>query len=156
MLQIDIMRTGSKLAQVMACCQMATNHYLNQCRLISNGFCGFYMRAISHEILVSVYKMSLIMTCFNTLRPRQNGRHFPDDIFKWIFLYENVWISINISLNFVPRGPINNIPTLVQVLAWRRPGDKPLSEPIMLDYWCIYVSLGLNELKFLPHHPGDN
>ena len=67
---------------------------------------------------------------FNTLRPRQNGRHSPDDIFKWIFLNENVWISINISLKFVPRGPINNIPTLVQVMAWRRPGDKPLSEPM--------------------------
>ena len=34
----------------------------------------------------------------NTLRPRQNGRHFSDDIFKWIFLNENVWISITISL----------------------------------------------------------
>ena len=68
----------------------------------------------------------------NTLRPRQNGHHFPDDIFKWIFLNENVWISINISLKCVPRGPINNIPTLIQVMAWRRPGDKPLSEPMMV------------------------
>ena len=68
----------------------------------------------------------------NTLRPRQNGRHFPDDIFKLIFLNENVWISINISLKVVPRGPINNILTLVQVMAWRRPGDKPLSEPMMV------------------------
>ena len=67
----------------------------------------------------------------NTLRPRQNGRHFPD-IFNWIFLNENVWISINISLKFVPRGPVNNIPTLVQVMAWRRPGDKPLSEPMIV------------------------
>ena len=48
-----------------------------------------------------------------TLRPRQNGRHFSDDIFKWIFLNGNVWISINISRKFVPRGPINNILTLV-------------------------------------------
>ena len=69
---------------------------------------------------------------FNILRPRQNGRHFPDDTFKWIFLNENVWISLNISLKFVPRGSINNIPTLVQVMAWRRPGDKPLSEPMMV------------------------
>ena len=66
-----------------------------------------------------------------TLRPRQNGRHFPDDIFKWIFLNENIRISITISLKFVPGGPISNIPTLVQVMAWRRPGDKPLSEPMM-------------------------
>ena len=60
-------------------------------------------------------------------RLRQNGRHFPDDIFKWNFLNENAWISIEISLTFVPRGPINNIPALVQIMAWRRPGDKPLS-----------------------------
>ena len=68
----------------------------------------------------------------NTLRPRQNRRHFADDVFKWIFLNENMWIPINISLKFVPRCPINNIPTLVQIMAWRRPGDKPLSEPMMV------------------------
>ena len=50
----------------------------------------------------------------NTLRPRQNGRHFADDIFKRIFLNENVWILIKISLKFVPKGPINNIPALPQ------------------------------------------
>ena len=49
----------------------------------------------------------------NTLRPRQNGRHFPDDIFKCIFLNESIWISIEISLKFVPKGRINNIPASV-------------------------------------------
>ena len=76
----------------------------------------------------------------NTLRPRQNGHHFSDDILKWIFLYENVWISIEISLKFVPKGQINNIPALVQIMAWRHPGDKPLSEPIMvslLTHICV-------------------
>ena len=66
-----------------------------------------------------------------TLRPRQNGRHFADDTFKRIFLKENIRISIKISLKFVPKGPINNIPALVQIMAWRRRGDKPLSEPMM-------------------------
>ena len=70
---------------------------------------------------------------FNTLRPRQNERRFADDIFKCIYLNENVWISIKISLNFVPQGPINNIPALVQIMAWRRPGDKPLSEPMVVS-----------------------
>ena len=74
-----------------------------------------------------------IVSCLNTLRPRQNGRHFADDIFKCIFLNENVWIPIKISLKFVPKGPINDIPALVQIMAWRRPGDKPLSEPIMIS-----------------------
>ena len=48
----------------------------------------------------------------NALRPRQNGRHFPDDIFKCIFLNENVWIPVKISLKFVSKGAINNIPAL--------------------------------------------
>ena len=69
----------------------------------------------------------------NTLRPRQNGRHFPDDNFKYIFFNENVWSSIKISLKFVRKGPINNIPALVQIMAWRRPGDKPLSGPMMVS-----------------------
>ena len=69
----------------------------------------------------------------NTLRLRQNGRHFADDIFKCIFLHENVWIPIKISLKFVPKGPINNIPALVQIMAWRRPGDKPFSEPMIVS-----------------------
>ena len=69
----------------------------------------------------------------NTLRPRQNGRHFADDIFKWVFLNENVWFPIKISLKFVPKGPINNIPASVQIMAWRRPGDKSLSEPVMVS-----------------------
>ena len=71
--------------------------------------------------------------CFNTLRPRQNGRHFANDVFKCIFLNENVLISLRISLKFVPKGLINNIPPLVQIMAWRRPGDKPLSEPMMVN-----------------------
>ena len=66
-----------------------------------------------------------VITIINTFRPRQNGRHFPDDIFKWIFFNENVWMSIKISLKFVSQGPINNKPALVQIMAWRRPGDKP-------------------------------
>ena len=68
----------------------------------------------------------------NTLRLKQNGRYFADDIFRYIFLNENVWILIKISLQFAPKGPINNIPALVQIMAWRRPGDKPLSEPMMV------------------------
>ena len=42
----------------------------------------------------------------NTSRPRRNGQHFADDIFKYIFFNENAWISIRISLKFVPKGPI--------------------------------------------------
>ena len=68
----------------------------------------------------------------NTLRPRHNGRHFADYIFRSIFLNENVSIPIKFSLKFVPKGPINYIPALVQIMAWRWPGDKPLSEPMIV------------------------
>ena len=68
----------------------------------------------------------------NTLRPRQSGHHFPNDIFKWIFLNENIDLSMKISLTFVPKGPVNNIPALVQIMVWHCPGDKPISEPMMV------------------------
>ena len=85
------------------------------------------------EIFQLKWQLSSCGMAFNTLRPRQNGRHLTDDIFKCIFLYENVWIPIWISLKFVLKGPITNILSLVQIMAWRRPGDKPLSEPMMVS-----------------------
>ena len=72
------------------------------------------------------------MALFNTLRPRQNGHHFPDDILKWIFLNENIQIWNKISLKFVPRGQISNMPKFAQIMAWRQPGNKPLSEAMMV------------------------
>ena len=75
-----------------------------------------------------------------TLRPRQDRRHFADDIFKSIFLNKNVRISLKISLTFVPKVRVNNILALVQIMARRRPGDKPLSGPMMvslLTHICI-------------------
>ena len=48
---------------------------------------------------------------------------------------------------FVPEGRINNTQALVQIMAWRRLGDKPLSEPMMVSYWRIYASRGLSELR---------
>ena len=77
----------------------------------------------------------------NTLRPKQNGHHFADDTFKRIFLHENVRILIKMSLKCVPKCSINDIPALVQIMAWRRPGDKPLSEPMMARLLThIYVT----------------
>ena len=82
----------------------------------------------------------------NTLGPRQNGRYFADDIFKYIFLNKICCNFSEISLKFIPKGSINNKPALVQIMAWCQTGDKPLSEPMTTFYWCMYPSLGLNEL----------
>ena len=45
--------------------------------------------------------------------PGQNGCNFPDDTFKCIFMNENFYILIKISLKFLPKGPIDNKPALV-------------------------------------------
>ena len=48
-----------------------------------------------------------------------------------IFNNENFWISIWSLLKLVSEGLIDNKPALVQVMAWRQKGDKPLPEPML-------------------------
>ena len=76
------------------------------------------------------------------LSPKQNGRHFANDTFKRIFLNENARFSNKSSLVFVPKGPINNIPALVQMMAWRR---------AMMVRFLTHI-LGLNELATILWH----
>ena len=93
-----------------------------------------YIQISSFDTTNVTTVLLLLLRCFtliNTLKPRKNGYDFPDDILKWIFLIENAWVSIKVSLKFVPKGTIDNNPVLVQIMAWRRPGDKPLSESMM-------------------------
>ena len=98
-------------------------------------WCQVWMNFTIPESKQTLLNLSMLkyFPSFNSLRPRQNRRHFADGVFKCNFLNENVWIPIKISLKFVPKGPINNIPALVQIMAWRRPGDKPLSEAMMVS-----------------------
>ena len=62
-----------------------------------------------------------------------------DDLFKCIFLNENDRIQIQISLKCVARCPVDNKPALVQVMAWRRIGDKPLLELMMTQFTGAYM-----------------
>ena len=62
-----------------------------------------------------------------------------DGIFKCVSLNEKFSILIEISVNFVPKGPIDNIQTLVKIMAWRRIGDKPLSEPMLTRFTDAYM-----------------
>ena len=48
-----------------------------------------------------------------TLRLRQDGRHFPENIFKCIFFQLT--------------------PAVVLIMAWRHTGNKPLSDPMMVS-----------------------
>ena len=64
---------------------------------------------------------------------------FADGIFKCILLNKNDRISIKNSLKLVPKSPIDNKPALVQVMAWGRTGDKPLSELMMTQFTDAYM-----------------
>ena len=84
----------------------------------------------------------------NTLRPRQNGRHFTGDIFN-----ENIWILINITLNCHPKGQINNVPALVQIMAWHCPGDKPESMMVsLLTHISVTLPHWVNHTSHLVGH----
>ena len=82
--------------------------------------------------------------------------------FSWMKIFK---FRINVT-EVWSQGSINNIPALVQIMAWRRQGEKPLSEPVIVWLlahlciarpqwvkWCIYASLGFHELTYLPLVP---
>ena len=48
-------------------------------------------------------------------------------------------VLIRISLNFVPKGPVNNKSASVQIMAWRRAGDKPLHETMLAQLTAGYM-----------------
>ena len=110
-----IIENKSALLQIMAW------HWTNDMLLLSQ----WWLRVLTHICIPQPWWV-------NTLRQRQNGRHFADDIFKCIFMNENVWFLNRISLKFVRKGLIKNIPALVQIMTLRRQGDKRLSEPMMV------------------------
>ena len=75
--------------------------------------------------------------CINTFRPRQNGQHFKDDIldaFSWMKS-----LVFKMSLKYVPKGPIYKNQAVVQIMAWRRIGDKPLSELMLTRFTDAYM-----------------
>ena len=102
--------------------------------------------------------MLVLSGWINLLRPKQNGRLFADYTFKRIFLNENIRILIKISLTFAPKGLINNIPALVLIMAWRRPGAKPISEPMLVrspTHICVTRLQGVNISSTCYGHPSD-
>ena len=97
--------------------------------------------------------LSLIRVCtiariwvVNTLGSGQNGCHFADDIFKCIFLNENVWIPIKISLKFLPKVQSTIFQHWIRQWLGADQATSHYLNQWWLDYRRIYASLGLNEL----------
>ena len=77
---------------------------------------------------------------FNKLRPRQDGLHFAYEILKCTFLNEICCILIKISVKCVHKGPIDNNPAFVQIMAWRRKATSHYlnqSWPRLLTHICV-------------------
>ena len=100
------------------------NNYWNTCRR---------HRHTCIEIIF-ICTRGLFVNSFNSSPTGQNGRHVADNIFNRIFLNENVSISIQISLKFVCKGQVDNKSALVQVMAWRWTGDKPLPKFMLTQF----------------------
>ena len=85
-----------------------------------------------------------MLTCWPELRaqlisPWTKWPHFAGDMFKRIFLNENIWNSYKISLKYVHWGLIDNMSALVQIMVRRRSGEKPLSEPMLAQFTDAYM-----------------
>ena len=103
-----------------------------------------------NRVLLQTHEWNGWSISITTLRVRQIGHNFADDAVKCNFLNDSFRIYIQISLKFVPKGPINNIPALVQIMAWRRPGNKKLSELMMvnlLTHICVARSQWVKPIK---------
>ena len=81
----------------------------------------------------------MVQLCANSSPPGQNGHHFADDIFRCVFMNEKFCILIQISLKFVPEGPIDYNPALVHIMSWCAIDNKPLSEPMLTRYTDAYM-----------------
>ena len=99
---------------------------------------GFVCIYTTHTYYTS-HKEKLQLTLNSFPLDRKMAANLADDIFKCIFINEIFCILIRISLKFVPMGPIDNRPALVQVMAWHRTGNKPLPEPTLTQFTDAYM-----------------
>ena len=134
----------STLVQVLAWCRQATSHYLIQCWPI---FMSPY--GVTRPQWVNSWApgdIKWILTDWGRGKWTPFGRqHFQVHFLEWKCL------CIKISLKFVPKRQINNIPALVQIMAWHRPDDKPLSELMMVSLpklICVTRPQWVNQHQF--------
>ena len=94
-------------------------------------------------------KMSVLTHWIERKWPSFSRPHF-----QMHFLVSKLWIPNKIPMKFVAKGPINNVPALVQIISWHRPGNKPLSEPMMVI--CVTRPRWVNTECILNHPLNGN
>ena len=91
--------------------------------------------------VVMVGEIHLVKQCLNSIPPGQNGRHFVD-VFRCIFVNQKCCVFDWNFTELFPKGPIENNAGLVSIMAWRRKGYKPLSEPMLAWFTDVYIYKG--------------
>ena len=77
--------------------------------------------------------------CLTHLPLEKMAAILADDNFKCMSLNENYRIPILVSLKFIPRSRIDNMPALVQVMAWHWTGNKLLPELMLTQFTDAYM-----------------
>ena len=95
--------------------------------------CVIFCMACCRSICVGINKQMLFYRTLNSFPPRSKWPPFWEKTFSNDLLEWNDRNAIQICLKLVPSGPVNNIEALIRIMAWRRPGDKPLSKPMMVS-----------------------
>ena len=95
-----------------------------------------YTKPLTWTLIYSISYTQCMPYFANSSSIEQN---FADNIFKCIFMNETFCVFIQISLKFVPKGPIDNISVLVQEMAWHWKGNKSLSEPMLTQFTDVYM-----------------
>ena len=142
MIRIDPKWLGD--SEYLNCCKY--NSGRNLMTFLSN--CNYiYPRGFTQRLLLLWTKLIPFRCLFHkgtssnlSLTHWGRDKMATDDIFKRISLNENFQILNKISLKYVPLGLIDNMAALVWIMAWRRTGDKPLSEPMMTQFTDAYMS----------------
>ena len=141
----DLMDDMSTLVWVMAWCRQAASHYLSKCwptSLLPYGVTRpQWVKIVYRMGYVTWWSLVDLLSRYPLITVDKMATILADDNFKCIFLNENDRIPIWISMKFVPRSPIDNKTALVQVMACRRTGDKPLPELMLAQFTDAYMRI---------------
>ena len=118
----------STLAQLMAWCCQTTMHYPSQS----------WPRSMSPYGVIRPQWVKGI----HALPGHNVLTHHPLDIIYFQMNFHE-WKVLYFDNNFTDvcsyKSPIDNNPALAQIMAWRRIGDKPLSEPVLTWFTDAYM-----------------
>ena len=93
----------------------------------------------AQEVVNAWFFLPNVIDDINQSPHGQDGCHLTDDNLDEFSWMKKFCILIKISMKFVPYGLIDNSPALVQIMAWRRIGDKPLTEPLLTQFTDAYM-----------------